>query len=87
MAKSLTSSRTCSWSGPWASQPWARVSRGTDGDALYTSSTLALDPDTGRIVWYHQFIPGETMDMDESFEQILVDTLEYWRERVRADTA
>jgi alcohol dehydrogenase (cytochrome c) len=54
-------------------KPWARVSRGTDGDALYTSSTLALDPDTGKIVWYHQFIPGETMDMDESFEQILVD--------------
>lgn len=54
-------------------KPWARVSRGTDGDALYTSSTLALDPDTGEIVWYHQFIPGETMDMDENFEQVLVD--------------
>ena len=54
-------------------KPWARVSRGTDGDALYTSSTLALDPDTGEIVWYHQFLPGETMDMDENFEQVLVD--------------
>ena len=54
-------------------KPWARVSRGTDGDALYTSSTLAIDPDTGKIAWYYQFIPGETMDMDESFEQVLVD--------------
>ena len=54
-------------------KPWARVSRGTAGAALYTSSTLALDPDTGDIVWYHQYIPGETMDMDESFEHVLVD--------------
>ena len=54
-------------------KPWARVSRGTDGEALYTSSTLALDPDTGKIVWYYQYVPGETMDMDESFEHVLVD--------------
>jgi alcohol dehydrogenase (cytochrome c) len=46
--------------------------RGTDGDALYTNSTLALDPDTGKINWYHQFLPGETQDMDEVFENILV---------------
>ena len=60
------------WSTAQA-KPWARVSRGTDGDALYTNSTLALDPDTGKIVWYHQFIPGETHDQDEVFENILVD--------------
>ena len=47
--------------------------RGTDGDALYTNSTLALDPDTGKIVWYYQHLPGETHDMDEVFESILVD--------------
>ena len=54
-------------------KPWARVSRRTDGDALYTNSVLALDPDTGKIVWYHQLIPGETHDEDEAFESILVD--------------
>ena len=59
--------------GAAQAKPWARVSRGTDGDALYTSSTLGLDPDTGKIVWHYQFIPGETMDMDENFEQVLVD--------------
>ena len=46
----------------WATaqaKPWARAVRGTDGDALYTNSTLALDPDTGKIVWYYQHLPGE----------------------------
>ena len=60
------------WSTAQA-KPWARAVRGTDGDALYTNSTLALDPDTGKINWYHQFLPGETQDMDEVFENILVD--------------
>jgi len=60
------------WSTAQA-KPWARAVRGTDGDALYTNSTLALDPDTGKINWYYQFIPGETQDMDEVFENILVD--------------
>jgi alcohol dehydrogenase (cytochrome c) len=54
-------------------KPWARISRRTDGDALYTNSTLALDPDTGKIVWYRQFVPGETHDQDEVFESVLVD--------------
>ena len=53
-------------------KPWARVSRGTHADALYTSSTLALDPQTGEIQWYYQHLPGETHDMDEVFERILV---------------
>ncbi len=60
------------WSTAQA-KPWARAVRGTDGDALYTNSTLALDPDTGKINWYYQFLPGETQDMDEVFESVLVD--------------
>jgi len=60
------------WSTAQA-KPWARVSRGTDGDALYSNSTLAIDPKTGKVVWHHQFIPGETHDMDEVFESVLVD--------------
>jgi alcohol dehydrogenase (cytochrome c) len=54
-------------------KPWTRFARGTDGDALYTNCTLAIDPATGKIVWYYQHIPGETHDMDETFERILVD--------------
>lgn len=60
--------------GTAQAKPWARFARGTDGDALYTNCTLALDPETGKIVWYYQHIPGETLDMDEVFESILVDS-------------
>src|SRR5436190_3612375 len=59
--------------GTAQAKPWARVVRGTDGDALYTNSTLALDPDTGKMKWYYQHLPGETQDMDEVFERVLID--------------
>ena len=59
--------------GTAQAKPWARVVRGTDGDALYTNSTLALDPDTGTMKWYYQHLPGETQDMDEVFENVLID--------------
>ena len=59
--------------GTSQAKPWAREARGTDGDALYTNSTLALDPETGVMKWYYQHLPGETLDMDEVFERILVD--------------
>ncbi len=60
------------WSTSQA-KPWTRAARGTDGDALYSNSTLAIDPDTGKMVWYYQYLPGDTLDMDEVFENILVD--------------
>jgi alcohol dehydrogenase (cytochrome c) len=61
------------WSTAQA-KPWAQFQRGDGGaSALYTNSTLALDPDSGKIVWYHQFIPGESHDMDEVFESVLID--------------
>jgi len=56
-------------------KPWLRVSRGAKpGDkGLFTSSTVALDPDTGRLKWYFQHAPGESFDMDEVFERVVVD--------------
>jgi alcohol dehydrogenase (cytochrome c) len=60
--------------GTAQAKPWTRAARGTDGDALYTNSTLALDPDTGKMKWYYQHLPGETQDMDEVFERILIDS-------------
>jgi alcohol dehydrogenase (cytochrome c) len=54
-------------------KPWVRASRGTGGEALYTSSTLALRPDDGKLAWYYQHVPGETLDMDEVYERVLVD--------------
>jgi alcohol dehydrogenase (cytochrome c) len=59
--------------GTSQAKPWASAQRGTDGASLYTNSTLALDPDTGKIMWYYQHIPGETHDFDEVYENILVD--------------
>lgn len=52
--------------------PWGRAQRGHAGDALYTNSTLALDPRTGAILWHHQHIPGDNWDMDETFERHVV---------------
>ena len=60
------------WSTSQA-KPWARLTRGTDGDALYSNSVLALDPETGALQWYYQFVPGETHDLDEVFESVLID--------------
>ena len=55
-------------------KPWMRASRGTgNGAALYTSNTLALDPDTGKLKWNFSHAPGESLDLDEVFERILID--------------
>ncbi len=56
-------------------KPWMRVSRGAKpGDkGLFTSSTLALNPDDGKLKWYFQHVPGESLDLDEVFERVLVD--------------
>lgn len=61
--------------GTAQAKPWMAASRGmsTEDAALYSNSTLALNPDDGRIVWYRQHVPGESLDMDEAFEQVLVD--------------
>ena len=59
--------------GTSQAKPWTRDARRTDGDALYSNSTLALDPTTGEMAWYFQHIPGDSHDMDETFERILVD--------------
>ena len=59
--------------GTSQAKPWSRDARGSDGDALYSNSTLALDPTTGEMKWYFQHIPGDSHDMDETFERILID--------------
>jgi len=61
--------------GTSQAKPWVAVSRGmsVEDDALYTNSTLALDPKTGEIVWHFQHIGGETIDMEVGFERVLAD--------------
>ncbi|MEP6962485.1 MAG: PQQ-binding-like beta-propeller repeat protein, partial [Acidobacteriota bacterium] len=58
------------------SKPWFRISRGSgNGATLYANSTVALDANTGKLKWYFSHAPGETLDLDEVFERILVDDL------------
>ncbi len=61
--------------GTAQAKPWVAASRGmtTRQDALYTNSTLALHPRTGRVEWYFQHAPGETLDLDIVYERVLVD--------------
>jgi alcohol dehydrogenase (cytochrome c) len=56
-------------------KPWVPASRGLSifDAALYAESTLALNPDTGKLQWYYQHIPGEALDQDEVYERVLVD--------------
>jgi alcohol dehydrogenase (cytochrome c) len=39
--------------------------------ALYTNSTLAIDPATGRVVWFYQHLPRDIWDLDFAFERTL----------------
>jgi alcohol dehydrogenase (cytochrome c) len=60
--------------------PWSSIQRGTynpeggghRGDILYTSSTLAMNPDTGKLVWYYSHLPNDTFDQDYAFERVIV---------------
>lgn len=56
-------------------KPWMPVSRGNKvaDAALYTASTVALKVEDGTLAWHYQHIPGETLDMDEVFEKVLID--------------
>jgi alcohol dehydrogenase (cytochrome c) len=59
--------------------PWNSVVRSTgDGQYgnlrnLYTSSTIALDADTGKIKWYLQSTPEDAWDYDGVNELVLTD--------------
>ena len=61
--------------GTSQAKPWVAASRGMSARdrALYTNSTLAIDPKNGEIVWHFQHVPGETIDMETGFERVLVD--------------
>ena len=61
--------------GTAQSKPWSFLNRGTTpfDKTLYANSTLALNADTGKLAWYFQHAPGESFDLDEVFERVLVD--------------
>lgn len=60
--------------GTAQAKPWRRDERGSaTGATDYANSTLALDPTTGKLKWAFNHSPGETFDLDEVFERVLID--------------
>jgi alcohol dehydrogenase (cytochrome c) len=54
--------------------PHSELARGTpEAGHLYTNSTLAIDPDTGKLIWYFQHLPSDNWNLDHAFERVLVD--------------
>jgi alcohol dehydrogenase (cytochrome c) len=59
--------------------PWGASIRGNDSSNigqysnLYTASTLAINPDTGKIVWHYQTTPHDAWDYDGVNELVLAD--------------
>ena len=60
--------------------PWNAFARGTsplkpgqNNDLLYTDNTLALDPETGKLVWHYSHLQNDSWDLDYVFERQLID--------------
>jgi len=45
---------------------------GISNDALYTNTTIALNPDTGKLVWHYQHLRNDQLDHDWAFERQVV---------------
>lgn len=62
---------------PWIAEISGLLPESSDpnvtNDALYTNSTLAIDPKTGELKWYHQYLPNDSLDLDYVYERMLVD--------------
>ena len=41
---------------------------------LYSNSTVALNPENGKLLWYYQHLPGDDWDQDYTNERILLRT-------------
>ena len=51
--------------------PWNSYYR--PGDNLYANSTVAIDVDTGKIVWHYQHVPNDSWDYDSISEFVPFD--------------
>ena len=60
---------------PWISEMRGTLPRkpGLKTNAMYSDSTLAINPDTGNMQWYHQHLADDTWDLDYVYERMLVD--------------
>jgi len=46
---------------------------GVTNDGLYTDTTLAINPDTGKLVWHFQHTPNDQWDLDWAFERQVIE--------------
>ena len=54
--------------------PYNRMARSPGaGDNLYLSSIVALDPETGRVAWHYQEVPGDSWDYTATQPMVLAD--------------
>lgn len=61
---------------PWNVEIAGLTPKSSDPDvtneALYTNSTLAIDPTTGELKWYHQYLPTDSLDLDYVYERMII---------------
>ena len=63
---------------PWIAEmrgtlPKKKNAPGITNTALYSDATLAIEPATGKVKWYHQYLQDDTWDLDYVYERMLVD--------------
>jgi alcohol dehydrogenase (cytochrome c) len=54
--------------------PYRNLVAGQNNDLLYTDATIALNPDTGKLIWHFQHQPNDQWDYDWSFGRMLLKT-------------
>jgi alcohol dehydrogenase (cytochrome c) len=54
--------------------PYRNLAPGQNNDLLFTDSTIALNPDTGKLAWYFQHQPNDQWDYDWAFGRMLLKT-------------
>src|SRR5215831_15546969 len=55
----------------WGGADW-KTTGARPGDNLYTTSVLALDPDTGKLKSYHQELPHDAWDFDSAVGEFVM---------------
>jgi len=59
--------------GTGNAEPWNPAPAGRNGDALYTSSIVAVNADTGAYAWHFQETPEDRWDFDSDAQITLAD--------------
>ncbi len=45
---------------------------GITNDGLYTDTTIAINPESGKLVWHYQHVPNDQWDLDWAFERQII---------------